>query len=212
MTAKTLNYAMGGLVAFTVILAGGVFYFFNQRLSTTIEELGRREEDIEIANLEVSNLERLQKDLTRLEEIKPEIDAALPRGKTQSQIVAQVLDIAAASGINFQTISFAATEGLPAENSQTQPSTILPSVSSVPITLETSSVSYSALKSFLRDVFAIRRNANVATLSLTRDATSPGRVGVRLTIDIHLEKVATQLTEAEKAQRLKDLEAGSETE
>lgn len=212
MKAKSLNYAMIGLVTFTVLLAGGVFYFFNQRLSATIAKLSEREEDLEIAAIETANLERLQKDLLRLEEIKPEIDAALPHDKTQSQSVAQILDIASGNGINFQTISFEATEGLPAENSQTQPSTVLPSVSSVPITLETSSVPYGSLKNFLRDVFAIRRNANVATLSLTRDATSPGRVGVRLTIDIHLEKVTTPLTEAEKAQRLKDLESGSTAE
>jgi Tfp pilus assembly protein PilO len=196
MKAKLLNYLMISLVGVTVLMSGGVFYFFNQRLSETIGELSKREEDIDVANLEVDTLERLQKDLARLEEIKPEIDGALPHGKTQSQSVAQILDIARANGITFKTISFEATQGLPAENSQTQPSTVLPSVSSVPITLDADSVGYGALKGFLRDIFAIRRNANVSTLTLTRDDSKPGRVGVHLTIDIHLEKVAAPLTEA----------------
>lgn len=206
MRAKQLYLVMWGAVAVMVAVAGWVFYIANQRLGQTIAALAKKDEDIQIATKEVANLQTLQRQLARVESIKPEIDAALPKGKTQSEAVAQIITIAKGNGIVFKSILFEATQGLPAEGSQTKPSTVVPAVSTIPITVETESISYGTLKSFLRDVLAIRRNANVNTLIITRDAENPGRISARIIIDIHLEKVAAPLTEEEKAQQRKELE------
>jgi Tfp pilus assembly protein PilO len=212
MKAKLFFFLMLGLVSLTLVGSSGLYYFMNSRLNAKIGQLSQTKEDIAVTTEEIANLESLNKRLKEIENIKPMIEAALPRGKTQSESVAQILSIARLNGVNFRTITFEATQGLPAENSQTKTSKVVPSVSTVPITLETESVRYETLKDFLRDVFAIRRNANVSSLMIIRDADNPGRVSARLTIDIHLEKVAEVLTEAEKEQRRKEAEKAASEE
>ena len=209
MRPKQLFYGMLGTIALLIVGAGSVFYFANKSLSKTTEALALKEEDIQVATKEVANLQTLRQQLIRVESIKPEIDAALPKEKTQSQAVAQILEIARANGVVFRSIQFEATQGLPAQNSQTKPSTVVTSVSTVPITLETESISYETLKNFLRDVLGIRRNANVNSLIVNRDSENPGHISARIVIDIHLEKVEAPLTDAEKAKQRKELEEES---
>ena len=206
MKAKRLYYLMLGAIVVTLIGGGAVFYFANGRLGKTIDTLAQQEENIQIATKEVANLQALQKQLEKIEAVKPEIDAALPKTKTQSEAISQLIEIGRANGMEFRSIQFEATEGLPAANTQTKPSLLVPAVSTIPVTLETNSIAYETLKSFLRDVLAIRRNANVNTLIITRNAENPGSIEARIVVDIHLEKVEAPLTEEEKAKRLKELE------
>lgn len=194
MTAKKLNLVLLGFIGLIVLATAGGYYLLSTRLGSVIDQVTTKEEDILLASEEIDNLKILQGELSRIEEIKPIIDEALPKSKDASAAIAQIQTMANRNGIRIISINFEATKGLPSESSQTRPSTVVPTVSTVPVTLETELIPYESLKQFLRDLLAIRRNANVSELLITRDATATGRVKAQIVVDLHVEKAPSTET------------------
>lgn len=188
MSAKRLHFIMLGLMALIIIGGSVGFYFANSKLKILVSQITEKKEDIEVANAKLEQIAKLKKELQDIESIKPDIDTALPKGKSQEEIVAQIVTIATRSGLPVQEIAFEETSGLPSETSQTKTSVASVNVSAVPVTIRYGSMPYTQLKAFLADLFNIRRNANVTELKIQRE--NSGNVNGEIVIELHFEKAA----------------------
>jgi Tfp pilus assembly protein PilO len=170
MTPKQYNFiilsVIGGLL---VAGAAGYIYAFNlinQSSQSLAVQLGKAS----VADEQISNLKLTKQTYTqKIVPILPEIEAAMPKTKNQTELLAQLQDAAVKSGISISSVSFAAVQDkLPSNTTQT---TAANGMLIMPVSFSVEG-SFTQLQAFLGRVESLKRITAVTNLTVTRSGSS----------------------------------------
>ncbi len=171
MKPKQFFLVLLGIFAGIVLLAGGGYYYALKQLKANAVELSDGLAQQAQADSEYDSLGKLKYQYDHnIVPILPLLDAALPREKKQTEILAQLQTIASNVGLQITSVSMPSPLGLPTEVSQTVKSgTVL----ALPISFQLSG-SYDQLQQFTARVERLNRFTNVTNLAISRpDKTKP---------------------------------------
>lgn len=169
MKPKQFFYVALGL--FVVLAVGGGYGYYlgltyvHQKSDALAEKLAAQT----AADQQIDDIEKLQHQYNRdITPIIPLIDAALPRAKKQTEILAQIQRIAQSVGLQITGVTMPNPAGLPSEVSQTiQAGTVL----ALPINFKVSGT-YPKLQAFTSQIESLNRYTNVTTLAISRPDNS----------------------------------------
>ncbi len=185
MKAKSLFFIMLGLLILAIAAGGASYTLLSRQLRQKVGVIAEREVDIRITEARRENLRSLSARLDELSDVRTAIKDVLPKEKNQSVIVAQLVSIGRSNGISFSSITFKSSASLPSPNSQLGPSSLSSRVSSVPVTLQSESVTYGRIKGFLADIKALQRHVSLKTLTISRDEGSS--LAFNADIEVHTD-------------------------
>lgn len=171
MTPQRYFYIMLGVLAVVLAAGGGGYYYALTRLSAQTGELATQLSATSAVSEEIDRLTAIKRTYERdIVPILPLIDQALPHDKKQTEILAQLQNIAAKAGLSITTVSMPSPIGVPNLTSQTVKTG---SVLALPISFQLSG-SYNQLQDFLQQVESLNRFTNVTNLAISRpDKTKP---------------------------------------
>jgi len=160
-----------GIFGVSLVAGGAGYYFALKRLNTQSTELATQLAVQADADTQIDYLSRLKRQYDRdIIPILPLLDEALPRDKKQTEILAQLQNIATQVGLNIASISMPSPAGLPTSISQTIKSG---AVLALPISFQLSGT-YDQLQDFTQRVENLNRFTNITTLSISRpDKSKP---------------------------------------
>ena len=165
MKPKQFFQVLLGIFGATLVLTGGGYYLGLQQLKTRSATLAAQLAAQSAADSQIDDLSRLKRQYTRdIVPILPLLDEALPRDKKQTEILAQLQNIAADVGLQIASVSMPSPLGLPTSVSQTIKSgTVL----ALPISFQLSG-SYDQLQAFTERVENLNRFTNITNLGISR--------------------------------------------
>ncbi len=172
MTPKRFFFVLLGTAVVLLLAAGAGYYYALTFVQTTRDKLATQLADQAAADDQLTYLAKLKNQYSRdIKPILPQIDQALPRTKNQTELLAQLQQVARESGLLITSVTFASPQGLPTATSQTIPAGS--GVLALPINFQVSG-SFTQLQGFLTKIETLSRFTNVTTLSVTRpDKTKP---------------------------------------
>ena len=164
MKPKQFFYALLGILAVVLAAAGAGYYFALGRLHTEATAQSAALATQTQTAAEITSLERLEVQYNhQIVPILPLIDEALPREKKQTEILAQLQNIAANVGLSISSVNMPAPVGLPTAVSQTvQTGAVL----ALPISFQLSGT-YDQLQSFTQAVENLNRFTNITNLAIS---------------------------------------------
>jgi Tfp pilus assembly protein PilO len=167
VTPKRFFFVLCGILCLLIVAGGIAYYYASASLASRTRTLSQRLADENLADQHISDLSDLKDQYNRLLPLVPVIYAALPNQKDQSAIALQLHDIAAASGMNLNSLTFNAST-IPGPTSQTIPSG---SVLAIPITFQLQG-SYNQLQEFLQKQESLNRYTSVTSLGISGSGNS----------------------------------------
>ena len=178
MTPKRFFFILLGIVVIIVAASGYGYVYALHRLTAAkaslANVLGEQASDQE----ELDALSRMKVQYAK--EVVPELplmDAALPRTKNQTQLLAQLQAITNESGLSLGAVTFPSPAGLPNSTSQT---TAVGQVLALPVSFSVSG-SFAKLQTFLTSLENLNRFTNVTSLTVSRpDPSKPIQYSITL--------------------------------
>jgi Tfp pilus assembly protein PilO len=165
MKPKQFFYVVLGIIGVIVALGGAGYYFGLKYLNSQSQALATKLAQQKSMDDQIESLDRLQRQYKRdIEPILPLVDAALPRDKKQTEILAQLQSIAQNVGLQITSISMPSPLGLPTSVSQTIKAG---NVLALPISFQLAG-SYTQLQEFTARVENLNRFTNVTNLAISR--------------------------------------------
>src|SRR5262245_31147135 len=122
MKPKQFFFIMLGVLVAVAAAGGGGYYFALKRLNAQTTDLAQSMAREKTIDDQIASLDKLNRVYNReIEPILPLLDAALPRQKQQTEILAQIEHIALATGVQqpFRAVTMPSPVGLPSDASQT---------------------------------------------------------------------------------------------
>lgn len=171
MNPKRFFFVLIGILSFTVAVGGTGYYFALTRLQSQSADLSKKLAAASAVSEKIDKLTSTKRIYNRdIVPILPLIEDALPRDKKQTEILAQLQNIAAQAGLSISSVSMPSPLGVPNLTSQTiKTGTVL----ALPISFQLSG-SYAQLQTFLEKVENLNRFTNVSNLAISRpDKTKP---------------------------------------
>jgi Tfp pilus assembly protein PilO len=170
MKPKQFFFGLLGALLVIVAAGGAGYYFALQQLqassSNLASQLGKQSaEDDQISSLQHEQYEYNHE----IVPILPMIDEALPRDKKQTEILAQLQNIATSTGLKITSVTMPAPAGLPNSISQTVKDKGSP-VLALPISFQISG-NYAQLENFTQKVENLNRFTNITNLVITHGTT-----------------------------------------
>lgn len=204
MTSKRVFYVMCGLVALLVLGLFGSAYYVDNLMVTQSNKLKKQRLQTQTLDAESTALTSAKRDITKYKDLSIIAKSIVPEDKDQAQTVREIVNIAAANGIDigsitFPTSSLGSTSGTTSTlststtNTKTSQLTPVAGISGVyylPITVQSSqsnTVSYNQFIGFLNDLEHNRRTALVSTINLTPDQNNNNNVSFTLTLDEYIK-------------------------
>lgn len=182
MRPRTFFWALLGITAAVIVVAGGALVWGAGRLSAQKNQLTTRQVDLEFAQERLNQLLTLKKNYDAAAPKLDIITKALPATKEQSTVILQLEGAASASGLNLASITFNA-DPKPSNLSQTVPDGVF---YSLPVTLKLTG-NYQQLQAFLNRIEHLSRFNSVSTLSLAKGSSDRTFLSIGLTINIFLK-------------------------
>jgi Tfp pilus assembly protein PilO len=171
MKPKKFFFIALGAIAVILAAAGGGYYLALTKLHT---ESSNEAVQLTIASQDdsqISSLHSLEYQYQR--DIVPNLGLmteALPTAKKQTEVLAQLQNVANSVGLVITTVTMPSPAGLPSAISQT---ITTGSVLALPISFELSG-NYNALQQFTADVENLNRYTNITSISIAQpDKTKP---------------------------------------
>jgi Tfp pilus assembly protein PilO len=164
MKPKQFFYIVLGMIGVLLAAGGGGYYFALKQVQTQSATLAMELAQQQSLADQIDSLDRLQRQYNK--EIVPilgQIDAALPRDKKQTEILAQLQTIAQDVGLKISSISMPSPLGLPTSVSQTVKAG---NVLALPISFQLSG-SYDQLQTFTSRVERLNRFTNITNLAIS---------------------------------------------
>jgi Tfp pilus assembly protein PilO len=168
MKPKQFFFLMLGLLVLIALVGGGGYYYAYKLLKTQTTDLAQKMAEEKTIDEQISSLDKLNRAYNR--EIVPNLpllDAALPRHKQQTEILAQIEHIAISTGVQqpFTAVTMPSPVGLPSDVSQTSKSG---AVLALPINFQAKGT-YSQLQAFTSQLETLNRYTNVTNLVIKHD-------------------------------------------
>jgi Tfp pilus assembly protein PilO len=165
MNPKRFFYVLIGTLGLVIAAGGGGYYLALGLLTKQSSTLASKLATTETASSQIDKLTSLQYQYNR--DIKPIlglIEAALPRDKKQTEILAQLQNIAGQNQLYITSVSMPSPVGVPGATSQTVKAG---QVLALPISFQLSGT-YKQLQTFLAKVESLNRFTNVTNLAISR--------------------------------------------
>jgi Tfp pilus assembly protein PilO len=171
MKPQQFFYTLLGALGIMVLAVGIGYYLGLSQLTAQSNALATDLASQSDADTQIEKLGLLKREYDRdIVPILPLLDEALPRDKKQTEILAQLQNIAANVGLSIASISMPSPVGLPTSVSQTvKAGTLL----ALPVSFQLSG-SYDQLQEFTQQVENLNRFTNITSLAISRpDKTKP---------------------------------------
>jgi Tfp pilus assembly protein PilO len=171
MKPQQFFYGVLGAIGVIVLAVGGGYYMGLSQLQAQSTALATDLASQADADTQIEKLGLLKREYDRdIVPILPLLDEALPRDKKQTEILAQLQNIAANVGLSIASISMPSPVGLPTSVSQTvKAGTLL----ALPVSFQLSG-SYDQLQEFTQQVENLNRFTNITSLAISRpDKSKP---------------------------------------
>jgi len=171
MKPKQFFLVLLGVFGVAVVVGGGGYYFAMKQLTAQSTALATDLAAQKDADAQLESLGRLKHQYERdIVPILPLLDEALPRDKKQTEILAQLQNIATQVGLQIASVSMPSPLGLPTSVSQTVKSG---AVLALPISFQLSGT-YDQLQEFTSRIENLNRFTNITNLGISRpDKTKP---------------------------------------
>jgi len=194
MKAKQFYFVLIGLFTLIVIGFGGLAYGTDTLLSGQANKLSKLRADSNVADSQQTTLAKNKQDIAKYGELNTIAETIVPQDKDQAEAVREIANLAAQSGIpklssiTFPSSTLGAVSGLKSNPNLTQllPVKGMPGVYELQITVSqesTALVPYSSFTSFLQKLEQNRRTAQVSSITVQPNATSPNQVSFTLVIN-----------------------------
>ncbi len=180
MNAKKFNMVLIGALLLVIVAGGAAYYFTSQNLKAGTASLSRSLADQKLADQQLDAMMDLKLQYQRLQPLVPLIDNALPKEKNQSQIAVQLRNIALASGMNLDSLSFTSSSA-PGPVSQTIP---VGDVLAIPVTFHLTGT-YNQLQQFLVKQEHLPRYTSMTSLGIT--SATGGKLNFDVTLNVFLK-------------------------
>lgn len=165
MNPKQFFYILIGVLGVTLSAGGAGYYFAVQALNEHSTELAVKLASAANTSEEIDRLNRLKLQYSReIEPILSAMDTALPREKKQTEILAQLQNLAGEQGLVITSVNMPSPLGVPTAVSQTVKTG---EVLALPINFQLAGT-YNQLQSFLQRVEKLNRFTNVTNLAVSR--------------------------------------------
>ncbi len=169
MKPKQFFFIVLGLMGLLLAVSAGGYYYALTRIHTQSEDVSNKLAEQAANDNQIDSLISLQHQYSRdIVPILPLIDAALPRDKKQTEILAQIQRIAGNNGLFVASVSMPSPLGLPSGVSQTIKAGL---VLALPINFQVSG-SYNQLQSFTSSLENLNRFTNITTLAISHEDKS----------------------------------------
>ena len=183
MTPKRFFFVLLGALVVLAGLGGYGYYYAVTRLTAARTELSAALTEQVASQAQIDELSRLKTQYNRdIVPVLDKINAALPRTKNQTEILAQLQTVAIASGLALSNVTLPNAAGLPGETSQTVKSG---AVLALPISFQLKGT-YPQLQAFLVKVENLNRFTNVTTLAITH-ADKSAEVTYAMTVNAYIK-------------------------
>jgi Tfp pilus assembly protein PilO len=171
MRPKQFFFVLLGVTVLVVGAAGGGYYWAMKKMQSGSQVLAGQLADQTAADNEIDTLDHTKYIYdNEIVPILPLMDEALPTDKKQTEILAQLQNIATAVGLNISSISMPSPTGLPTSVSQTEK---VGNVLALPISFQLSGT-YDQLQTFTENVENLNRFTNITNLAISHtDKTKP---------------------------------------
>jgi Tfp pilus assembly protein PilO len=171
MNPKRYFFVLIGILGVTLAAGGAGYYFALTRLNSQSAALADKLALASDASDQIDTLTATQRVYNRdIAPILSKIDEALPREKKQTEILAQLQNIAGEQGLAISSVSMPSPAGVPNLTSQTIKTG---AVLALPIGFQLSG-SYAQLQAFLTRIENMNRFTNVTNLAISRpDKSKP---------------------------------------
>lgn len=165
MNPKRFFYVLLGILGVTLAAGGAGYSYALTRLNTQSTELSTKLAAAADISDQIDRLVKLKHQYDRdIVPILPLIDVALPRDKKQTEILAQLQNIASQVGLSISSVSMPSPLGVPSLTSQTVKTG---AVLALPISFQLSGT-YTQLQTFLQRIENLNRFTNVTNLAISR--------------------------------------------
>ncbi len=183
MSARRFYFgALGGLGVLVAIgVAGDYFATVTLRKQKTV--LQTRLAFDEVTSNKIIQLAELEKTYKKLKPLVPQIQAALPKSKQQSEVALQLQKLAASAEMTIPSVSFTAPKDLPNATSQTIAEN---GVLALPVTFQMEGT-YPKLQTFLRSVENLNRYTGVSSLSISRKDDKSDLLKFDITVKVYIK-------------------------
>lgn len=198
MTSKRLYLILVGVISLLVVAFLGGAYGANLVLQQQSQKvLQARSKSASLEQQQVQ-LNRAKASITKYQEVGDIAKSIVPQDKDQAQAVREIVNLAAANGVQLSTITFptstlggtgSAATGA-SKLSQLKPAPGISGVYTLQITVQTDSSRLTDYNKFLNFLAALERNrrtALVSGLTLQPDAKNPNLISFTLTIDEYIK-------------------------
>jgi Tfp pilus assembly protein PilO len=183
MQPKQFFFMLVAVIGALVVGIAAGYYYLSTNLKRQTVTLSERLADVEVADDAIAQLRLLEKQYQKAEPLVPALEASLPRTKQQTEILIQLQQLAARSGLSLPGITFASTAGLPTPVSQ---SIKEGDVLMLPVNFQTTG-SYEQLSSFLQGLERFNRYTKVAGLNVTRVENRPKTLTFSVNLNVYFK-------------------------
>ena len=183
MKAQQFYYGCLGALAILIIGGGVGDYYANAALRTKTATLQDQLSTQAVLDDQINQLAALKKTYQRLLPQVPQVEAALPRQKQQSEIALQLQQLASAAGMSLPSLNFAGVTTLPNATSQTVRTG---SVLALPVSFQLSG-SYPQLLTFLNSLENLNRYTGVTNLAITHKDDKTQTLNFELNVNVYVK-------------------------
>ncbi|HSX41467.1 MAG TPA: type 4a pilus biogenesis protein PilO [Candidatus Saccharimonadales bacterium] len=162
MTPQKYFYILAGILAVVLLGGGAGYYYATSNLTEGTITLSQRQADKDLADEKLSKFQDLDKQYHKLAPVIAQLDEALPKDKRQSELSLQLQNIASASGMRIDSITFP-TSNTPGPTSQT---TKVGDILALPVTFQLHGT-YGQLQAFLQRQERLNRYTSMTALDIS---------------------------------------------
>jgi Tfp pilus assembly protein PilO len=167
MTPKRYYYALLGILIVGSLAAVSGYYWQTTQLNAHSAQVKAELTKSALADERIEQLNSLKYQFRELSPLAVKLENALPRDKRQSQILLQIQQIAASSGMSVANVSFLNSNSLPTATSQ---AVRVKDYFAIPISFQLSG-NYPQLQAFLQRLESLERFTTVNSLAINQGGT-----------------------------------------
>lgn len=183
MKTQQFFYACLGALLILTIGGGAGYYYASGAIHARTMVLEQRIATQDVIEDQINQLVNLKRSYQKLLPLKPQIEAALPLDKKQTDIALQLQQLASNAGMQLPNVNFAGSSTLPAATSQTVPAG---GVLALPVSFNLSGT-YDQLQNFLRGLESLNRYTGVSSLAITHKDDKSKTLDFAVTMKVYIK-------------------------
>ncbi len=184
MKAKTFFFILCALLIVLVLGGAGAYYWGHQQLTEQRDRVNKKQLDLSDSQKRTSQLIELSRKYDEAKARISDIDRALPRDSKQAEMLLEIRDAAAASGVRIASLQF--TGAATPKNASTNQALLQKDLYVLPISLRLSG-SYPQLITFLDKLNGLGRLNSVTNLTTSKTIASPDQLEITMNLVAYLK-------------------------